>query len=62
MASSAFDDLKQIKEAEPRGRAGTELTGIQGQIPGGVHLLRWIDAATEVEIAKKSAFDGVKAA
>lgn len=38
-----------------------ELTGIQGQIPGGVHLLRWIDAATWVEIVKKSIFDGVKA-
>lgn len=61
MASSAFDDLKQIKQAEPGGWEGMELTGIQGQIPGVVHLLFWIDAATWAEIANKSVFDGVTA-
>lgn len=60
MASSAFDDLKQIKHAEPRGWEGMELTGIQGQIPGVVHLLCRIDAATWTQIANKSVFDGVK--
>lgn len=59
-ASSAFDDLKQIKHAEPRGWEGMELTGIRGQIPGVVHLLYWRDAAAWVEIANKSVFDGVK--
>lgn len=61
MASSAFDDLEQIKQAELWGWEGMELPGLQGQIPGVVHLLRWTDAATWAEIANKSVFDNLKA-
>lgn len=60
-ASSAFDDLKQIKHAGPQGWEGMKVTEIQGQIPGVVHLLGWMDITTWAEIANKSGFDGVKA-
>lgn len=46
--SFAFDDLKQTEQAKPRGWEGRDLTGIQGQIPGGDHLLCWRDATMRV--------------